>query len=154
MSLLRNVYSPKHLDGLLTRIARLRPDSQRRWGSMTAHQMVCHLNDSMRATLSDWHGQPHGIPIMRKVVRAFAFNLPVRWPHGVRTARELDQTRDGTKPLEFERDRGELVALLRRVASTDPATLPPHPLWGRMGRGMTGRYVWRHTDHHLRQFGA
>ena len=67
-------------------------------------------------------------------------------------ARELDAERDGTKPVEFERDRAELSALLRRVALAD--TLPEHPLWGRMSRGMTGRYVWRHTDHHLRQFGA
>ena len=48
--------------------------------------------------------------------------------------------------------REKFVALLRRVALAD--TLPEHPLWGRMSRGMTGRYVWRHTDHHLRQFGA
>jgi hypothetical protein len=91
---------------------------------------------------------------MRSVVRFVAFNVPFRWPHGVRTARELDQERDGTRPTEFERDRAELVTLLRRLASMDGAALPPHPLWGRMGRGMTGRYTWRHTDHHLRQFGA
>ena len=152
--MLRNVYTPEHLDGLIARLARLRPDSPRRWGRMTPHQAVCHLSDSMRATLGEWTAPPARLPPMRNVIRAIAFTVPIRWPHGVRTARELDQERDGTKPAGFERDRAELVTLLRRVASSDPEKLPPHPLWGRMGRGMTGRYVWRHTDHHLRQFGA
>jgi hypothetical protein len=119
---------------------------------MTPHQAICHLSDSMRATLGEWTSPPHRIPPMRALVRTVAFNLPFRWPHGERTARELDQTKDGTKPVEFDRDRAELVTLLRRIASS--RELPPHPLWGRMSRGMTGRYVWRHTDHHLRQFGA
>lgn len=148
----RSVYTPNHLDALIARVGALRPDSERRWGRMTPHQAVCHLSDSMRATLGEWTRPPHRLPPMRTLIRFVAFNLPFRWPHGVRTARELDQTKDGTKPVEFERDRTELVTLLRRIASS--GELPPHPLWGRMSRGMTGRYVWRHTDHHLRQFGA
>lgn len=154
MSLLRTVYTTRHLDALVARVERLRPDSPRRWGRMTPHQMICHLSDSLRATLGEWTRPPHRLPPMRGVVRFVAFNLPLRWPHGVRTARELDQTRDGTKPVEFERDRAELVALLRRAASLEDGAIPEHPLWGRMSRGMTGRYLWRHTDHHLRQFGA
>ena len=152
MSLRRNVFTPHHLDRLIARVLHVRPDSRRRWGRMTPHQMLCHLSDSMRATLGEWTRPPHRLPPMRALVRFLAFNLPVRWPHGVRTARELDAERDGTKPVDFERDRAELIALLRRIAASD--SLPPHPLWGGMSRGMTGRYVWRHTDHHLRQFGA
>ncbi|HEX6590218.1 MAG TPA: DUF1569 domain-containing protein [Longimicrobiales bacterium] len=150
--MLRNVRRARDFDALLARLALLRADSPRRWGRMTPHQAVCHLSDSMRATLGDWSKPPARTPPMRWLIRSIAFTVPLRWPHGVRTARELDQQRDGTRPVEFERDRAELVTLLRRVASSDE--LPPHPLWGRMSRGMTGRYVWRHTDHHLRQFGA
>ena len=148
----RNVFRPGDLDRLIARLDGLRPDSTRRWGRMTPHQMVCHLSDSLRATLGEWARPPRRLPPLRTLVRFVAFNLPFPWPHGVPTARELDGERDGTKPVEFERDRAELVTLLRRVASSEQ--LPPHPLWGDMGRGMTGRYVWRHTDHHLRQFGA
>ena len=150
--MLRNVYRQRDLDRLLARVLQLRADAAGRWGRMTPHQAVCHLSDSMRATIGEWTKPPERTPPARALIRTIAFTLPVRWPHGVKTARELDQQRDGTKPVEFERDRAELVTLLRRIASSD--RLPPHPLWGRMSRGMTGRYVWRHTDHHLRQFGA
>ena len=148
----RTVFEARHLDRLIERIGALRPDSPRRWGRMTPHQALCHLSDSTRATLGEWTKPPQRTPPLRGFIRFIAFNAPIRWPHGVRTARELDQDRDGTKPVEFERDRAELVTLLRRLASTD--RLPPHPLWGPMSRGMTGRYVWRHVDHHMRQFGA
>ena len=150
--ILRTVHSPKQLDVLLDRLARLRADSPRRWGRMTPHQAVCHLSDAMRVTLGDLPAQRHRVGTGRRLVAALAFTLPLRWPHGFRTARELDQERDGTPPLDFERDRAELAALVRRVAGGD--TLADHPFWGAMGRGMTGRYTWRHMDHHLRQFGV
>lgn len=150
--ILRTVHSPRHLDVLLDRLARLRPDSQRRWGRMTPHQAVCHLSDAMRVTLGDRTPQRHPIGLVRRAVAAVAFTLPLRWPHGVRTARELDQQREGTPPVDFERDRAELAALVRRIASAD--TLADHPFWGPMSPAMTGRYTWRHMDHHLRQFGV
>ena len=34
---------------ILRRIEALTPESERRWGRMTAHQMVCHLSDACRA---------------------------------------------------------------------------------------------------------
>ena len=150
--MLRTIHSPKQRDVLLDRLSRLRADSPRRWGRMTPHQAVCHLADAMRVTLGETRPQPHRIGILRRVVAAIAFTLPFRWPRGVPTARELDQERDGTRPHDFERDRADLAALVGRVASVDSPT--DHPYWGRMSRGMTGRYAWRHMDHHLRQFGV
>lgn len=150
--MLRSVRSAKQLDVLLDRLSRLRTDSTRRWGRMTPHQAVCHLADAMRVTLGETAAQRHRIAASRRVVAAIAFTLPVRWPRGFRTARELDQERDGTQPVDFERDRAELAALLQRVASVDART--DHPFWGPMSPGMTGRYTWRHMDHHLRQFGV
>jgi hypothetical protein len=38
---------------LRLRLRRLRVDSSRQWGRMTAHQMICHLNDSYRAVAGD-----------------------------------------------------------------------------------------------------
>ena len=35
------------------RLATLAADRPRRWGKMTAQQMVCHLNESLRMALGD-----------------------------------------------------------------------------------------------------
>ena len=66
---------------------------------------------------------------------------------------EMDQRAGGTPPGEFRRDRAELVDLLRRFAARE-ADWPRHPLFGTMNRDDWSRWAWRHTDHHLRQFGA
>jgi hypothetical protein len=38
---------------IMTRLGKLQADSQRRWGRMTAHQMLCHLSDSFQAKLGN-----------------------------------------------------------------------------------------------------
>src|SRR5215469_4757476 len=40
---------------LVERLTKLRPDAQPIWGRMSAHQMVCHLSDSLRAALGEKH---------------------------------------------------------------------------------------------------
>ena len=35
------------------RVGRVRADSQRQWGKMSAHQMVCHLADSFRGVMGE-----------------------------------------------------------------------------------------------------
>jgi len=153
MAILKTVFDPAQRERLLARIDRLEAGSPRQWGRMTPHQAVCHLSDALRATLGERTGPARRETMQRRVVRFVAFTLPFRWPHGVRTAPELDQQRDGTPPVDFERDRAELKALLERVAATDGAGLRPHHLWGPMRPGEVGRYAYRHADHHLRQFG-
>jgi hypothetical protein len=121
---------------------------------MTAHQMVCHLSDMFRHALGerDGPGVVGGV-LARSAVKWWALAVPVRWPHGFRTARQFDQERDGTPPAAFDADRERLVVLLERVV--DPgANLGAHPLFGPLTRAEWGRWGFRHADHHLRQFGA
>lgn len=36
-----------------TRVARLTPDARRRWGTLSAPEMICHLADAFAVTLGD-----------------------------------------------------------------------------------------------------
>lgn len=149
-----SVFAESRRGGLLRRIDALAADAPRRWGRMSAHQAVCHLNDSLRAILGERAGVQRAVGLKRKLVRFVAFTLPFPWPHGFRTAPELDQEQGGTPPGTFERDRAELKALLERVAATRGRGLPRHFTWGQLTPGEVGRYAYRHVDYHLRQFGA
>jgi hypothetical protein len=60
--------------------------------------------------------------------------------------------REGTRPLEFDRDRADLVTLLRRFTAPD-AVYAAHPMFGSMSRDEWMVWTFRHMDHHLRQFG-
>src|SRR5262245_48188406 len=148
-----NVFRDGSHEQLLARLDRLRPDSARRWGRMNAHQAVCHLNDSLKAALRERPVQARTLTLRRRVVRFVAFTLPLRWPHGYRTSPEMDAEKGGTRPDVFERDVAVLKSLLQRFVATQGAGINPHYAWGDLSPGMWGRYVYRHLDHHLRQFG-
>jgi hypothetical protein len=91
---------------IIARLRALRPDDQRRWGKMTASQMVCHLADSFRAVLGLKAVSMNTNLLKRSVLKWLALNAPLPWPHGYPTRPEMDQQIGGTRPVEFARDGG------------------------------------------------
>lgn len=117
---------------LLHRLKTVRPDSVRRWGWMSAHQMICHLADGCRMALGQRRVSPATGPLPRVVVKWIALYLPLPWPAGIATRPEVDQ----------------------HCAGTSPAGWPEHPIFGKMSHREWLRWAYLHADHHLRQFGA
>jgi hypothetical protein len=136
------------------RVRRLRPDSVRRWGRMTPHQAICHLNDSFKLALNE-RPIPAARRPMRSLIKFIALQLPLRWPKGrIRTLPEAEQGIGGTPPSGFEEDRGELLALMSRFCSAEPEQYGrTHPIFGAMTAKQWRRWAYLHMDHHLRQFG-
>src|SRR5687768_5659597 len=93
---------------ILRRLRALRHDSHRRWGRMSAHQMVCHLSDGYRLVTGERTTQLAASPIPRYLMRWIALYAPVRWPAGILTTPDLDQDAGGTRPAEFAADVSEL----------------------------------------------
>lgn len=141
---------------IVARLRTLRPDSERRWGRMSAHQMVCHLGDCCLMAMGDYHVSPSNRLIDRTVIKWLALYAPLPWPRGVRTRPEIDQVcGGGTTPAEFARDVARVEALVGQlVARRGRADWPSHPIFGRLSEAAWLRWGWLHLDHHLRQFGA
>jgi hypothetical protein len=142
------------VEPLERRLARLTPDTPRRWGRMTAPEVVCHLSDSFRAMLGERAVEQSfpWSPARRRLIRFVALKTPLPWPKGVPTLEEVNPHREGTRPAAFDRDRAELVALLRRFVAPE-AAYAAHPMFGTMSRSEWMIWTFRHVDHHLRQFG-
>lgn len=139
---------------LVQRLRHTRPDTPRRWGRMTAHQMVCHLSDCSRMALGQKRPNDASTPIRRTLIKWLALYAPLKWRPGIVTVPEVDQDTGGTKPIEFDADLKEAEDLLVLVASrAGGAGWPDHPVFGRMSEGDWMRWAYLHTDHHLRQFG-
>lgn len=140
---------------LVRRLGQVRPDSVRRWGRMSAHQMVCHLTDSCRMMMGEKAVSPAASPITRTVVKWIALYAPLRWSPGILTRPEIDQMTAGTKPGDFARDVATLQAVLAGLKVRGRgANWPAHPIFGRMSERAWFRWAYLHTDHHLRQFGV
>jgi hypothetical protein len=140
--------------GVLIRLSGLRPDMRPLWGRMSAHQMVCHLGDSMRMGLGERPTRLLFNRPVRLIARLVALHTPVRFPRGAPTLSALDQEKRGSQPGDFDEDVATFVALHERFMATSAALGPrEHPLFGRLTAGEWLRWAEKHTDHHLRQFG-
>ncbi len=138
---------------VLDRLAKLRPDAQRKWGKMSAHQMICHLSDSLRAAVGEWYVSPATNLFKRAVLKPLALWVPVPWPHGYKTRPELDQQQGGTTPVQFSSDVETLQRLFERFCTID-GEYAPHPMFGQLSKAERMRHGYLHFDHHLRQFGV
>jgi hypothetical protein len=140
---------------LVGRLHRLTPSTERRWGTLTAAEMLCHLGDSCESVLG--LRVPPGPPASgraRPLLKWFILYAPLPWPKGVRTRPGVDPHREGTRPGDFESDRARAIRGLNALAVAPAEGLNPfHFMVGPMSRQDWQRWAHKHVDHHLRQFG-
>ena len=144
---------PGVVDGLERRLVSLTPESARRWGTLTAPEMICHLSDSFRGMLRERPASPATVSaLQRQLVRFIALHTPLPWPQGVPTRPEVDPHRQGTQPVAFAADRAQLCELMRRFVIPN-TVYAAHPMFGALSRREWMLWGYRHVDHHFRQFG-
>jgi len=152
---MKTLAQPADREELVRRLRTVRPDAARRWGRMSAPQMVCHLADAFRMALRHKAVALSTIPLPRAILRWVVLYAPLRWPSGIATSPEIDQTAGGTPPAEFAADVVQVEVLMEAViAQAKTFDGQWHPVLGRMSTADWLRWGYLHTDHHLRQFGA
>jgi len=150
---LKSLSNARDRNEILNRIANLRPESQARWGKMSAHQMICHLTDSLRSALGEKYISPSTSLFKRTILKPVALWVPMQWPHGVKTRPEIDQQQGGTPPAEWASDLEKLRTLFDRFCAHQ-GEFAPHANFGQLSRKERMRHAYLHMDHHLRQFGS
>ena len=113
---LKTLSRARDRDELLARLRTVRPDAVRRWGVMSVDQMICHLGDAFLMMTGELRASDATGVLQRTIVKWVALYLPARWPAGILTRPELDQTIGGTRPCEFAVDLARVEALLMRCA--------------------------------------
>lgn len=136
------------------RLKTIRADSPRKWGRMSAHQMICHLSDSFLAVTGQRHASSASGLLQRTVIKWIALYAPLKWPRGVPTRPEVDQEIGGTRPSDFAADVTRLEMLIELVTTRKNCFGPEHPIFGPMSDADWMRWAYLHMDHHLRQFGC
>jgi len=136
---------------VVTRLARLAPDTTPAWGRMTAPQMLAHCADALRMAYGDLPCAPKNVPLARLgVVKWLMLNV-IPFPKGAPTARELI----ARAPSAWGAEREAIETLVQRFEQERTRTSwPAHPLFGPLTGAEWGTLAWKHLDHHLRQFGV
>ena len=138
-------------DAFCQRVARLTPDTPARWGRFNAAQMVAHLNDAMRMTSGELPVAPKNMPLRYPPLKQLIIYV-APFPKSAPTAPELVIT---ATPNEWAGDVRTLTTLMDRFAVRGQAgPWPDHPAFGRLSPRAWGVLVYRHMDHHLKQFGV
>ena len=152
---MRTISDPQTRSALAARLRRVHPDSPRRWGTLTAREMLCHLGDAHESVLGTRippGPPPSGVP--RPFLKWMVLYAPVPWPKGVKTRPGVNPRIDGTRPGDFEQDRERAIASLEGLAAAPPTALAAcHFMFGPMSAHDWYRWAYRHVTHHLRQFG-
>jgi hypothetical protein len=149
----KNLFESARVEEVKQRIARLRPDSERQWGKMKAAQAVAHCSAGLELAVGD------GIPprlllgrIIGRMVKPMALGNDEPMRRNSPTVKDLlvQDERD----LRTERER--LCGLIDRFATAGPqgCTVHPHSFFGPLTPDEWATLMYKHLDHHLRQFGV
>ena len=133
------------------RFRSLSASSNRRWGSMDVTEMLQHLRRSALMCVGELSVPSankrafHMFPLKHMLLYVLPF------PKGAPTAPAL-------KPVDaasFEEERAALLELLERIGNgLSEGMGPDHPLFGPLSWREWGVVTNKHSDHHLKQFGA
>jgi hypothetical protein len=150
---MKTLARPGDVAEIVARLRTLEPMRSPAWGRMSAHQMICHAADACAMAA----GERPVVPFVlagRTLRKIAALWLPVPWPRGLPTSRELDAAECGTRPGEFSADRSALLEIVQRLPGASGLEGRVHPVFGPLSRKEWLRWGYLHLDHHLRQFGA
>lgn len=153
---MRNIDDQNEYHQILDRIQKLSPETDRLWGKMSVNEMICHISDPIRDVL----GIRITEPVTPEEIRPKIIEMVLTetdWDRNLPTFPPYLQGPGGggTKPTDFEADKLSMIDLVNRYHSLDPNfKLHPHAGLGILTREQCGMFLWKHTDHHLRQFGV
>lgn len=135
------------------RISRLAADSVRQWGMMSPAQALAHCSEAMLWAVGDV--RPPRMFVGRIIgglikSRVLAESEPMR--KNSPTSKTLVIADDRDLPAEQKR----LCALIDRFSVAGPTgcTTHPHSFFGLLTPCEWAALMYKHLDHHLRQFGA
>ena len=150
---MKNLFEAAVVEEVKERTAHLRPDSERLWGKMNAAQAVAHCSAGLELALGE-RLPPRMLVgrIIGRLVKAKAFREDEPMRRNSPTVKGL--VVEDERNLGTERER--LCRMIDRFAAAGPegCTTHPHSFFGRLTPEEWAVLMYKHMDHHLRQFGV
>lgn len=147
---MKSILDPSAQEEIIQRISNLTDDHQPHWGKMNAFQMAkhcCLCEDMMQGTSKIkrvFLGRLIGKMVLKKALaqdKPFGKNSP--------TSPLLVTT---TASGDIESQKNAWIQKLRAYNDFNDKGFV-HPFFGKMTKDQIGVFVYKHNDHHLRQFG-
>jgi hypothetical protein len=153
---MKNLFDLALVEDVKQRIMCLRPDSERRWGQMPLAHMLAHCTSGLQMAMGTINPKRAPFPanVIGLLIKPLVFgdDKPIR--RNSPSSPELF-TADPTQ-CEFERERTQLIQAIDSFVSMGAAccSQQPHPFFGPLKPQQWAILMYKHVDHHLRQFGV
>ena len=149
---MHDLFDPTDRRSILDRIDGLNPQSQRQWGKMEIAQMMAHCAVPLEQAAS---GRQVRQRLIGKLLAPFVRgSILGEKPFGRNAPTDPDfKVAD---PRDFAQEKTRLLAAIDAFVRRGPDAMgnQTHPFFGRMRGQQWGWLMYKHLDHHLRQFGA
>ena len=150
---MKNLFEAAAIDEVKTRLNGLRPESQRQWGTMGVAQMVAHCSGGLQMAVGDI--APPRVLIGR-ILGGTIKKLAIRNENPLRKSSPTVKELIIKEERDLEKERVILSGLIERFAKGGPAACSkqPHSFFGPMNPDEWAILMYKHLDHHFRQFGG
>lgn len=149
---MKNLFDKDIYAEITSRMNSLTPNSQRQWGKMNPAQMLAHCKEAFKVPLSD-----------KKMPRMF-LGLLIGWMVKPKLYNESPWKKNlPTAPnfiikdeRDFDKEKQELIGMINLFYHGGPENVGrfPHPMFGSFTKEQWGKSMYKHLDHHLKQFGV
>jgi len=152
--MVKNLFDVALAQELKSRLLQLTPESPRQWGKMNAAQAVAHCALALDMASGDRNPPPgrFAFRLLGRLIRPIVLrdDEPIR--RNVQTAPALVVT----DQRDLARERERLRIAIDRFVGEGAAgcTTHPHFLFGKLTPDQWAILMYKHLDHHLRQFGS
>lgn len=150
---MKSLYNSGDNQEIIDRINKLSPELKAQWGKMNASQMMAHINITMKAVFGE-------IKFKRKLIGILFGNKYKKKLTSTEEAFQRDLPTNKkfvvAESKDFEAEKKNLIAYVQKFVQVgaDGVSKDPHPFFGYMTPQQWDTLVWKHLDHHLRQFGV
>lgn len=137
---------------LQERLKLLDNSSPRKWGTMDVGQMIRHMDIAYKNAMGELPVPQHSLafivslaPVRKLIIYVVPFqkSLPTAQEYKVRSS------------IDFQAAYNEFSNTFQKITSfKDTSSFGAHPIFGRLSQDEWGALLYKHLDHHLRQFGV
>jgi len=150
---MQSLFNSSDRDAILHRVDALQPNAMRLWGTMTPAQALCHCAVAVEFCTGDRPVKQKLIgKLLAWVVRPSLLRTEKPMGKNAPTDPQLVISDERDLAAEQARLRTAIVKMSERCAAA--AGIAIHPFFGKLTGDEWGILMFKHIDHHLRQFGG
>ena len=153
---MKDLFDPALIEDTKRRIMRPYPESERLWGNMTPTQTLAHCTSGILMAMGVINPKRASFPanVIGPLLKPLVFSDDNPMRRNSPSSPELFSA-DLTQ-CDFERERAQLIRTIDSFANAGAACCSqhPHPFFGSLNPHQWAILMYKHVDHHLRQFGV